>query len=315
LNVTEAVIDVGSSNGAEAPDAGASASETTNDTLLFPDADATQESAPGPEAGHAAEKTDSVADGSNIDFLRTPVEDLPENLRPLAPLAKNLQADYTRSQQDLRDREAQLSQREQQIQTQNQQAQQHQQQWADRVQQTVAPDTDPIQQMRASLTADENQAIDTVQAIVQHQVGAHLQQMQGQIDTLRQENDSLKHGYSGVHNYMTEQAQVKTRQDVGAAIEQYGEDVRRYGPQILHMLKGEAPPNPRTGRPYTVTEAYEQLSGRTQQAAESLRNADQQAKRSSKRRVAANSSVDSSEDAGPLSEAEAINQLKALGFE
>ena len=52
--MTEAVIDVGSSNGAEAPDAGASANETTNDTLLFPDADATQESAPGPEAGHAA---------------------------------------------------------------------------------------------------------------------------------------------------------------------------------------------------------------------------------------------------------------------
>ena len=81
------------------------------------------------------------------------------------------------------------------------------------------------------------------------------------------------------------------------------------------MLKSDAPPNPRTGRKYTVIEAYEQVSGRTQQAAEALRNADQQAKRSSKRRVAANSSVDSSEEAGPLSETEVINQLKALGFE
>ena len=313
--MTEAVIDVGSSNGAEAPDAGASANETTSDTLLFPDADATQESAPEPEAGHSAEATDSVADDSKVDLLRTPVDELPENLRPLAPLAKNLQAAYTRSQQDLREREAQLAQREQQIQAQNQQAQQHQQQWADRLQQAVIPDTDPIQQMRASLTADENQAIDTVQAIVQHQVGTQLQQMQGQIDTLRQENDSLKSGYSGVHNYMTEQAQVKTRQDVQQAIDRYGEDVRRYGQQILHMLKSDAPPNPRTGRKYTVIEAYEQVSGRTQQAAEALRNADQQAKRSSKRRVAANSSVDSSEDAGPLSETEVINQLKALGFE
>ena len=118
-----------------------------------------------------------------------------------------------------------------------------------------------------------------------------------------------------MHNYVTEQVQHRTRGAVAEAINKYGEDVRNYGPQILHMLKGDAPPNPLTGKRYTVTQAYEQITGKTAQQAAGLRQADKQARRTSKRAVAANASVDTSEDAGPLSEAEVLNQMQALGFE
>mgnify|MGYP003148355156 CR=1 FL=1 len=278
--MTESVLDVDSAVDAGTPDEGAS-TDTESEVVFFPDSDegdATQDSAPAAETGHSTPAEDSATNG-NVDLLRTPVDQLPANLKPLAPLAKNLQADYTRAQQDLRDRESQLTAREQQIQTQNQQAQQHQQQWADRVQQTVAPTVDPIQQMRSGLSDDENRAIDTVQAIVQHQVGSELNAMRGELQSLKQENEGLRSAQSGVQNFVSEQVQSRTRSAVQEAIDKHGNDVRRYGPQILHMLKGEAPPNMATGKPYTVT------------------------------------SVDSSDDGGPLSEAEVLNKLRSLGFE
>ena len=310
--MTETVVNVDSVSDGGTPDSGAAETTTStdNEVTLFPDA--TPDSAPNAVNGHSAAAS-VVPD--NVDLLRTPVDELPENLQPLAPLAKNLQAEFTRTQQDLREREAQLTQREAQILEQNKQAQTHQQQWADRVQQSVYPQTDPVQEMRQSLTDDENRAIDTVQAIVQHQVGSELQTLRGDLDALRQENQRLKSGYSGVHNYVTEQVQHRTRGAVAEAINKYGEDVRNYGPQILHMLKGDAPPNPLTGKSYTVTQAYEQITGKTAQQAAGLRQADRQARRTSKRAVAANASVDTSEDAGPLSEAEVLNQMQALGFE
>ena len=313
--MTESVLDVDSAVDAGTPDEGAS-SDTGSDVVFFPDSetDATQDAAPEAETGHSTPAENSATNG-NVDLLRTPVDQLPENLQPLAPLAKNLQADYTRVQQDLRERESQLAAREQQIQTQNQQAQQYQQQWADRVQQTVAPTVDPIQQMRSGLSDDENRAIDTVQAIVQHQVGSELHAMRSQLQHLHQENEGLRNAHSGVQNFVSEQVQSRTRSAVQEAIDKHGDDVRRYGPQILHMLKGDAPPNMATGKPYTVTEAYEQLAGVTQQQADALRQADQQTRRSSKRAVASNASVDSSEDGGPLSEAEVLNKLRGLGFE
>ncbi len=311
--MTESVLDVDSVIDVGTPDsdaAGTAASSTDNEVSLFPDA--TSDAAPGDVNGHSAPASE-VPD--NVDLLRTPVDKLPANLQPLAPLAKNLQAEFTRTQQDLREREAQLTQRESQILEQNKQAQSHQQQWADRVQQSVYPQTDPVQEMRQSLTEDENRAVDTVQAIVQHQVGSELETMRGELDALRQENLKLRSGYSGVHNYVTEQVQHRTRGAVAEAISKHGEDVRNYGPQIIHMLKGDAPPNPLTGKRYTVTQAYEQITGKTAQRAAGLRQADKRARRTSKRAVAANASVDTSEDAGPLSEAEVLNQMQALGFE
>lgn len=310
--MTESVLDVDSVTDGGTPDAGAAETTTSTDNEVTLFSDATLDSAPDATNGHSADASE-VPD--NVDLLRTPADELPENLQPLAPLAKNLQAQFTRTQQDLREREAQLAQREAQILEQNKQAQTHQQQWADRVQQSVYPQTDPVQEMRQSLTDDENRAIDTVQAIVQHQVGSELQTMRGELDALRQENQKLRSGYSGVHNYVTEQVQHRTRGAVSEAINKYGEDVRNYGPQILHMLKGDAPPNPLTGKRYTVTQAYEQITGKTAQQAAGLRQADKQARRTSKRAVAANASVDTSEDAGPLSEAEVLNQMQALGFE
>ena len=310
--MTESVLDVDSVTDGGTPDAGAAETTTSTDNEVTLFSDATLDSAPDATNGHSAAASE-VPD--NVDLLRTPADELPENLQPLAPLAKNLQAQFTRTQQDLREREAQLAQREAQILEQNKQAQTHQQQWADRVQQSVYPQTDPVQEMRQSLTDDENRAIDTVQAIVQHQVGSELQTMRGELDALRQENQKLRSGYSGVHNYVTEQVQHRTRGAVAEAINKYGEDVRNYGPQILHMLKGDAPPNPLTGKRYTVTQAYEQITGKTAQQAAGLGQADKQARRTSKRAVAANASVDTSEDAGPLSEAEVLNQMQALGFE
>lgn len=284
------VLDLDSGGQDAAPDTGASESDATNTVELFEDA--TSESAPSSDAGHSDSAT-SDFDPAQADWLRVDPNTVPEQYQPLVPLAKNLQAQFTRTQQDLADQRNQLAQ--------------ERQEWASRIQTMAAPPPppDPIQQMREGVSEEEQRGIDAVQQIVQHQVGSHLTGLNQQVQQLQAQ-------LATANQYVQAQQTAHIGQQVQDARDQYGSDLDSYTDQIVATTKIA---NPTTGQPYTVKEAYELHAGITAKNAADVRQQDTQAKRTSKRAVRQTQGVDASEEGGPLTDNEVLNGLSSLGFE
>ena len=285
------VLDLDSGGQDAAPDTGASDSDATNSVELF-ELDDTPTSAPSDDAGHSENAT-SDFDPAQADWLRVDPNTVPEQYQPLVPLAKNLQAQFTKTQQDLADQRNQLAQ--------------ERQEWASRIQTMAAPPPppDPIQQMREGVSEDEQRGIDAVQQIVQHQVGNHLTGLQQEVQQLRTQ-------LATANQFVEAQQTAHIGQQVQEARTQYGNDLDSYTDQIVATTKIA---NPKTGQPYTVKEAYELHAGITAQNAADVRQQDTQAKRTSKRAVRQTQAVDASEEGGPLTDNEVLNGLSSLGFE
>ena len=285
------VLDLDSGGQDAAPDTGASDSDATNSVELF-ELDDTSTSAPSDDAGHSENAT-SDFDPAQADWLRVDPNTVPEQYQPLVPLAKNLQAQFTRTQQDLADQRNQLAQ--------------ERQEWASRIQTMAAPPPppDPIQQMREGVSEEEQRGIDAVQQIVQHQVGSHLTGLNQQVQQLQAQ-------LATANQYVQAQQTAHIGQQVQDARDQYGSDLYSYTDQIVATTKIA---NPTTGQPYTVKEAYELHAGITAQNAADVRQQDTQAKRTSKRAVRQTQAVDASEEGGPLTDNEVLNGLSSLGFE
>tara|TARA_R100000234_G_scaffold110759_1_gene83325 strand:+ start:79 stop:945 length:867 start_codon:yes stop_codon:yes gene_type:complete len=285
------VLDLDSGGQDAAPDTGASDSDATNSVELF-ELDDTSTSAPSDDAGHSENAT-SDFDPAQADWLRVDPNTVPEQYQPLVPLAKNLQAQFTKTQQDLADQRNQLAQ--------------ERQEWASRIQTMAAPPPppDPIQQMREGVSEDEQRGIDAVQQIVQHQVGNHLTGLQQEVQQLRTQ-------LATANQFVEAQQTAHIGQQVQEARTQYGNDLDSYTDQIVATTKIA---NPKTGQPYTVKEAYELHAGITAQNAADVRQQDTQAKRTSKRAVRQTQAVDASEEGGPLTDNEVLNGLASLGFE
>ena len=288
--MSEAILDLDSSSEDTSPDTGPSNEQPTNEVELF--AGDTPESAQS-DAGHSNAET-SDFDPERHDWLRSDVDQVPEQYRGLVPLAKNLQAQFTKSQQDLADQRREL------------QAQQGE--WANRVQQMAVPQQpqiDPIQEMRNNLSEEDARGIDAVEQIIQHRVGTQMQQMQNQVAQLQQQ---LSHANQYVQGQQTAYIDSQVQEARG----EYGQDLDNYTDQIVATVRIN---NPQTGQPYTVREAYELHAGITAQKAAELRQNDSQARNSSKRAVRSTTGVDASEDTGPISETEVLAGLSKLGFE
>jgi len=285
------VLDLDSGGQDAAPDTGASDSDATNSVELF-ELDDTSTSAPSDDAGHSENAT-SDFDPAQADWLRVDPNTVPDQYQPLVPLAKNLQAQFTKTQQDLADQRNQLAQ--------------ERQEWASRIQTMAAPPPppDPIQQMREGVSEDEQRGIDAVQQIVQHQVGNHLTGLQQEVQQLRTQ-------LATANQFVEAQQTAHIGQQVQEARTQYGNDLDSYTDQIVATTKIA---NPKTGQPYTVKEAYELHAGITAQNAADVRQQDTQAKRTSKRAVRQTQAVDASEEGGPLTDNEVLNGLASLGFE
>ena len=289
--MSEAVLDLDSGAEDSSPDTGSSSEQPTNEVELFAD----DTSAPARDNGDGNSNGEtSDFDPERHDWLRGDVESVPEQYRGLVPLAKNLQAQFTRTQQDLAEQRRQL--------------QEQQGQWADRLQQMAVPQQpqiDPVQEMRNNLSEEDARGIDAVEQIIQHRVGAQMQEMQNQVAQLQQQ---LSYANQYVQNQQT--SYIGTQ--VEEARNEYGNDLDGYTEQIVATVKMN---NPNTGQPYTVKEAYELHAGITAQKAAQLRESDTQARRSSKRAVRSTPEVDASEDAGPMSDNEVLSGLANLGFE
>ena len=289
--MSEAVLDLDSGAEDSSPDTGSSSEQPTNEVELF--ADDTPTSARENGDGNSNGET-SDFDPEQHDWLRGDVDAVPEQYRGLVPLAKNLQAQFTRTQQDLAEQRREL------------QAQQGE--WANRVQQVAVPQQpqiDPIQEMRNNLSDEDARGIDAVEQIIQHRVGTQMQQMQNQVAQLQQQ---LSHANQYVQGQQTAYIDSQVQEARG----EYGQDLDNYTDQIVATVRIN---NPQTGQPYTVREAYELHAGITAQKAAELRQNDSQARKSSKRAVRSSSGVDASEETGPISDNEVLSGLANLGFD
>lgn len=289
--MSEAILDLDSSAEDTSPDVDSSSDRSANTVELF--SDDTSTPARSDSTGHSDSET-SDFDPERHDWLRGDVSSVPEQYKGLVPLAKNLQAQFTRTQQDLAEQRREL------------QAQQNE--WANRLQQIAVPQQqqiDPIQQMRQNLSEEDARGIDAVEQIIQHRVGEQMQALQGQVAQLQQQ-------LSFANQYVQSQQTAHIGTQVQEARSEYGNDLDRYTDQIVATVKMN---NPNTGQPYTVKEAYELHAGITAQKAAQLRESDTQARRSSKRAVRSTPEVDASENAGPISDNEVLSGLANLGFE
>jgi len=286
--MSEGILDLDSGSDDAAPDTGAS-EESTNTVELFED---TQDAAPSDEAGHSDSET-SDFDPAQTDWLRADLDSVPQQYQPLVPLAKNLQAQFTRTQQDLADQRNQLAT--------------ERNEWAGRIQQMASPPPppNPIDQMRANVSEDEQRGIDAVQQIVQHQVGGHINGLTQQVQALQ---GQLQHA----NQYVQHQQTAYVDQQVQEARGVYGADLDAYTDQIVATTKIA---NPNTGQAYTVKEAYELHAGVTAQNAANVRQQNTQTKRNSKNAVRSTQGVDASEEGGPLSDNDVLSGLANLGFE
>jgi hypothetical protein len=289
--MSEAILDLDSSADDSSPVADSSTEQSANTVELF--TDDTSAPARSDSTGHSDSET-SDFNPEQHDWLRGDVEAVPEQYKGLVPLAKNLQAQFTRTQQDLAEQRRQL--------------QEQQGQWADRLQQMAVPQQpqiDPIQEMRNNLSEEDARGIDAVEQIIQHRVGAQMQEMQNRVAQLQQQ-------LSYANQYVQHQQTSYIGTQVEEARNEYGNDLDGYTEQIVATVKMN---NPNTGQPYTVKEAYELHAGITAQKAAQLRESDTQARRSSKRAVRSTPEVDASEDAGPISDNEVLSGLANLGFD
>ena len=280
-------------SGAEdsSPDVGSSQDQSTESSLeLF--TDDTLDSAQSESSGHSDAQSDF--DPQRHDWLRGNADDVPEQYQPLVPLAKNMQAQFTRTQQDLAEQRRQIE------------AQQGE--WANRVQNLVTPQqqqVDPVDAMRANLSEDEARGVDAVEQIIQHRVGNVVNNLNSQVQQLQQQ-------LSTANNYVQGQQTAYIANQVGEARQAYGGDLDAYTDQIVATTKIT---NPVTGSAYTVREAYELHAGITAQKASDLRGANNSARKSSKRSVRGTQGVDATEGSGPLSDSDVLSGLSKLGFE
>jgi hypothetical protein len=103
--MSEAVLDLDSGAEGSSPDTGSSSEQPTNEVELFTD----DTPAPARDNGNGNSNGEtSDFDPERHDWLRGDVDAVPEQYRGLVPLAKNLQAQFTRTQQDLAEQRREL---------------------------------------------------------------------------------------------------------------------------------------------------------------------------------------------------------------
>lgn len=234
------------------------------------------------------------------DWARQDKSDVPTEYHSVIDAAKSQQADYTRKTQDLADQRRQF---EQQQQTQQQQMLQTLQNQVNNAQQQ--PQEDPYADLRARLGPDESSAIDVVRQIIKTEMGTGSEDLKTEVGQLKQ----------GIALLAQQHQTGRVKEAAGQlqeARDKYGEALDPYAQQIKALI---GVPNPNTGANFTVTEAYETVSGVKADEAAALRQADQTTRRTSKRQASGGAQVTVSGEGAPLSDGELVTELKNLGFE
>ena len=251
----------------------------------------------GNSAGSSGQPT--AFDPSGVsDWARQEKSQVPQQYHAVIDAAKSQQADYTRKTQDLADQRRQIET------TQQTQQQQMYQALRNQVN-TEQPKEDPYADLRSRLGPDESSAIDVVRQIIKTEMGSGNDDLKTEVGQLKQATALLAQQHQ-VGRVKEAAGQLQEARDA------YGEALDPFAPQIKALIGVS---NPESGANYTVTEAYEMVSGVKANQAASLRQNDQDARRNSKRQARGGPQVTVSGEGAPLSDGELDAELKNLGFE
>ena len=236
-------------------------------------------------------------DPSSVDILRVDVSTIPEDQRALVLNAQTRMRDI----QGMGERQSnELAQKVKAL----EQAQQ-----AAMVERTVDSRLAGLQEQDefSNLTPQQRQALDTVDQRIEAKI-ADLRALTARFEQVEQQVNSI--------NTTQQQGQQNAiQQEINVARAQYGNDLDVYTQQIV-ALKNTA--NPRTGQAYTVTEAYEMVSGKASQLSANMTNANHVVRNGTKQQIApsiTSAPAEANGEGGPLTSQELRQGLASLGFE
>jgi len=211
---------------------------------------------------------------------------------------KDLQAGFTKRDQDLADAQQRASVAEQE--------------WRDRIQQIAAPPPPTQAEQLETTLADDNltneqrHGVEVVKQLIAAETQPLMQslaQMQGIVPTVQHWQQQQEQA-----------SQEKLASEISDARGEYGDDVENYAPQIAALINTS---NPQSSSPYTVREAYELVTGKAQSVANEARKTDANVRAVTKSQITTPSGtpIVTHESQGESSTAYARSELEALGFE
>ncbi len=314
--MSEAILDLDSISPDENTSVESSGETTDNSAVeLFPEDNSSESSTV--DSGHSESRNAEAFNPDTVDWNRVDPATVPDQYQPVLKAVKNQQADYTRKMQDLADQRRNQESKESEL-------RRMQGEWADRVQSIAAPQQqalDPVTQLRAQSTEEENKAMDFMDFYVEQRTHQKFAELEDRYNNLLQRVQKSEATLPTINSHIREQAVSRTNSAVAEAVQEYGDDVRnpKWTPEMLRLMandsRGMPHLNPNTGKPYTVKEAYEKVAGVTANSASALRSANRQARRGAKNAVRASASVNASEDGSALTDNEVLSKLQGLGFE
>ena len=244
-----------------------------------------------------AEGTPAEFDPSQLNVRTGSIDDVPEDLRsyyePIFKLAHELQAGATKRDQDLQEQIRRNTELEQD--------------WRTRIQELAtgqAGGEERIEDTLGEMTPERREGIEIVNKLIGQSLGPVNNQL-AKIDQI-----------AAVVGQMQQQSQVtetnRISGEVADARSRYGNQVDEYGPQISALVNVT---NPRTGQPYTVSEAFETVSGKAVAQSNALQAQDQAVRDQMKQRIGGPVASPPSAGANPLTDADLRQGMSELGFE
>lgn len=241
-------------------------------------------------------------DPDDVDWLRVDPETLPESYRHLGPMAKRMQATFTKNNQELKNRGDKLAQLERQISDRYALLQQQQQ----NAQPTQDEYADLKQRLIDSGDNEAAQGIDIVRDIYKREVGTRIEDMANQ-------QHQLMNTVKLLAAHLVSQKNQSTNTQWDSLGSEYGsETVQQYRPAAEALMRTN---NPATGKPYDAATALKTVAGLLQQEAAQLRETDQRIKNTARQRVKQTSPVQVNNGNGEVSDSELIHGLQSIGFE
>jgi uncharacterized phage infection (PIP) family protein YhgE len=271
---------------------------------------AASESDSGPSVGANNQTPDPQAsqrpavDWDNIDLERVNPDELPDELKPAAKVARRLRADYTRKTQELASERTRLAQEAAQERQRLIETFSRVQGGPGQREQAV----DFLQQLSAdpNLSADERQGLQAIDQLINHRIGPIMQEN----EQLKQTVAQLQQGYGQLTQRQVDEASRLLVKEVNQAKDTFGEEtVQQYAP-VIHRLYGQM--DPRTQEPYTIAGILELMTGQQAQKVANARAQNLQAARAAKAQTGPRSSTAPAATTGPMSKREALAELGSI---
>jgi hypothetical protein len=254
------------------------------------------EPAPQGSEPQSTEGTPTEFDPSQLNVRTTSIDDIPEDLRsyyePIYRLAHELEAGATKRDQDLQGQITAQKDAEAE--------------WRNRIQELATGNgaSDRVEDTLGEMTPERREGVEIVNKLIGQSLGP-IQEQLSQVNQIAEVVQSMQ---------QQSQSQETNRisGEVAEARGKYGASLDAYAAQITALVNV---PNPVTGQPYTVTQAFELVSGKAQQSSQNMQAQDSAVRNDLKQRIGTPSTTPPPSNANPLSSNELRSQMIELGFE